>query len=78
MTTEERLAAFLDGLSDEEHTFATRLLEMGADYPLVYVAIHLDRRLNNLSRPPWKGLPHTLGGVIGGILIAFLGDKGIR
>ena len=77
MTVEERLAAFLDGLSNEEHTFATRLLEMGADFPLIYVAVHLDRRVREVGRPPWRGFPHAVGGLVGGFVAAFLGFKGI-
>jgi hypothetical protein len=78
MTAEQRLASFMDSLTGEEHTFATRLLEMGADYPLIFVAVHLDRRITEMNRPPWKGLPHAFTGAAMGAITAWLASKGIH
>jgi len=34
--------------------------------------------LSDLKRPPWKGVPHALGGVFGGAAAVFFGTKGMN
>lgn len=70
------MQAYLNSLSQDEYEFSRRVLEMGGNLALVHVAVTLSRRIDNVSRPPWVGIPHALGGFVGGALAAFFGMGG--
>lgn len=74
---DHRLEAFMSDLSSDEYAFASRLREYGGDFALIYLAVHLDRRISTVSAPPWRGFGHAFGGFVGGLIAFFMGQKGI-
>ena len=70
------MRSYLNSLSGDEYDLGQRLKDMGADLPLIFVAVTLSRRIDSISRPPWAGWGHAIGGFVGGAIAAFFGMGG--